>query len=158
MKWKQYIWGMLRIGLGWIFLWAFVDKLLGLGFSTTAEKAWIAGVSPTNGFLLHATAGPFASLYQNIAGNFVDWLFMMGLLLMGLSLLLGIGVRIASYAGALLLFLMWAAVLPPAHNPLIDEHIIYLLILLLLPEMKAGQYLGLGKWWQKKIGPYHWLE
>ena len=79
---SQYVWGVLRLLLGWTFLWAFVDKLFGLGFNTVADKSWLDGVSPTFGFLKFGTKGPFASLYQSLAGNpVVDWLFMMGLLL-----------------------------------------------------------------------------
>ena len=40
-----------RILVGFVFLWAFLDKTLGLGFATTPEKAWLAGTSPTTGFL-----------------------------------------------------------------------------------------------------------
>jgi thiosulfate dehydrogenase [quinone] large subunit len=29
-----YLWGVLRLAMGWIFLWAFLDKLLALGFAT----------------------------------------------------------------------------------------------------------------------------
>ncbi len=28
-----------RVSLGWYFMWAFVDKMFGLGFATTAERA-----------------------------------------------------------------------------------------------------------------------
>lgn len=35
---KTIIISILRIALGFIFLWAFVDKLLGLGFATTTQK------------------------------------------------------------------------------------------------------------------------
>jgi thiosulfate dehydrogenase [quinone] large subunit len=63
--------------MGLIFLWAFFDKLLGLGFATKAENAWINGGSPTSGFLLHGTKGPFAEFFQSLAGiPTVDWLFM----------------------------------------------------------------------------------
>src|SRR3972149_11324272 len=117
----QYIWIMLRFAMGWTFLWAFLDKLFGLGLSTTAEKSWLIGNSPTLGFL-KSLKGPFADLFQSIAGSpVVDWLFMMGLLLIGLSLLLGIGIRIACYAGILLFFLMYLAVLPPKQNPFLDD-------------------------------------
>ena len=40
--------GLLRILMGWLFLWTFLDKTFGLGFATTAEKAWIAGGSPNH--------------------------------------------------------------------------------------------------------------
>ena len=157
----NYIWALVRIGLGWTFLWAFLDKLLGLGFSTAKENAWLVGTSPTAGFLLHATKGPLVSVFKAIAGSaFVDWLFMIGLLLLGLSLILGIGVRIASYAGSLLLFLMWLAILPPEHNPLLDEHIIYILVLNGLAYVKAGRVWGLGIWWskQKLVKKNPWME
>jgi thiosulfate dehydrogenase (quinone) large subunit len=159
-KKEEYVWAFLRIGLGWIFLWAFVDKLFGLGFATAADKSWLLGNSPTAGFLQFATKGPFASLFQGLAGSaFVDWLFMLGLLLLGLSLILGIGVRAASYAGALLMLLMWLAALPPEHNPVLDEHIIYAITLLGIGTVRAGRWMGLGNWWSKTklVKKYHWM-
>ena len=87
---------LLRIGLGWIFLWAFIDKVFGLGFATEAGKHWLTGASPTMGFLKFGTKGPLAGVFQAMAGSpVVDWLFMLGLLLIGLALILGIGMKIA---------------------------------------------------------------
>src|SRR3989344_8534176 len=104
-------WVALRITLGLILLWAFLDKLWGLGFATAADKSWLLGTSPTAGFLQFAAKGPFAPLYQAMAGSLVvDLLFMLGLLLIGLSLIFGIGIRIAGYSGALLMFLMWTEI------------------------------------------------
>ncbi len=31
-----YVWGIFRLGMGWIFLWAFFDKLFGLGYATAS--------------------------------------------------------------------------------------------------------------------------
>ena len=45
------VWGLLRMAVGWIFLWAFLDKLVGLGFATEVGKGWLNGGSPTFGFL-----------------------------------------------------------------------------------------------------------
>jgi thiosulfate dehydrogenase (quinone) large subunit len=161
MKKEQYVWAFLRIGLGWIFLWAFLDKFFGLGFATVRDKSWLLGNSPTAGFLQFSTKGPLSILYKAIAGNvLVDWLFMLGLLLLGLSLILGIGIRIAGYSGALLMILMWLAVLPPSHNPFIDEHIIYALILIGLTLVNSGRWLGCGEWWSKLslVKKYKFLE
>ncbi|NQV12207.1 DoxX family membrane protein [Candidatus Uhrbacteria bacterium] len=121
-KKEDYVWSILRIVLGWTFLWPFLDKLYGLGFTTAPEASWLAGGSPTFGFLSFATKGPFAEIFQGLAGNvLVDWLFMLGLLLIGLALILGIGVRIAGYAGVTMMVLMFlAGSIPPEHNPLID--------------------------------------
>ncbi|MAF35683.1 hypothetical protein CL622_01020 [archaeon] len=151
---------LLRIGMGWIFLWPFLDKLFGLGFSTTPENAWLNGGSPTTGFLTHATKGPFASFFQALAGlPVIDIIFMIGLLFIGVSLISGIFTRLAAYAGSLMLFLMWLAVLPPEHNPFLDDHLIYPLILLLLSGLQAGRFFGLGHWWesQKLVKKYRFL-
>ena len=151
MKKDQFFLGLIRICLGFVFLWAFLDKTFGLGFATTPEKAWLVGGSPTSGFLMGATHGPFAGFYQLLANTpIVDWIFMIGLLFIGLSLVLGIGVRIAGYSGALLMLLMYTAAMPPTNNPIIDDHIIYAIILIAFAHMKMiGHYLGFGKSWSK---------
>ncbi len=149
-KCQEHIAGLTRLSMGFIMLWAFFDKLFGLGFPTASNKFWLGGTSPTLGFLQSSTRGPLAHFYQNLAGNVVvDWLFMMGLLLIGLALLFGIGMKIAAYSGSLLMLLMWSASFPPKSNPLIDQHIIYILVLLGLKMAKAGDYLGFGKKWSK---------
>ncbi len=143
--------GLVRISLGWVFLWAFLDKTFGLGYATEGKDAWIDGGSPTFGFLNFGTTGPFKDTYTSIAGQtWADWLFMIGLLGIGLGLILGVMMRLSAWSGALLLVLMWSAVLPPENNPFMDDHIVYALVLLLLAEMGAGRWLGLGGWWERQ--------
>jgi thiosulfate dehydrogenase [quinone] large subunit len=147
-KATRYVLAGLRLALGWIFLWAFIDKLFGLGFATKAENAWIDGGSPTQGFLGNAVKGPFADFYQSFAGAaWADWLFMLGLAGIGIALIAGVAMRVAAAAGALLLVLMWTAVLPPENNPFMDDHLIYAGILAVLALTAAGDTLGLGTWW-----------
>jgi thiosulfate dehydrogenase [quinone] large subunit len=149
-KATRYLLAGLRLSLGWIFLWAFLDKLFGLGRGTPAENAWINGGSPTKGFLGNAVTGPFESFYHSIAGAaWADWLFMTGLAGIGIALLAGIGMRIATTTGALLLVLMWTAVLPPENNPFMDDHLIYAAVLALLALTNAGHTLGLGTTWNR---------
>jgi thiosulfate dehydrogenase [quinone] large subunit len=156
---ERYIWVALRIGMGWLFLWPFLDKLFGLGFATGPEDAWIAGGSPTFGYLKFATSGPFAPLFQSLAGNpVVDWLFMLGLLFVGLALLLGIGVNIAGYLGAVMMLLLWLSRLPPENNPVLDEHIVYGIILVGLATVKSEQWIGLGRWWSERVKGYLFLQ
>jgi len=139
-----------RFSLGWVFLWAFLDKTFGLGYATKAEDAWLDGGSPTYGFLNFAATGPFEDFYKSIAGDaWADWLFMIGLAGIGIALIAGIAMRIAAAAGTLLLVMMWTAVLPPENNPFMDDHIIYALVLVLLAAIGAGRFAGLGTAWEK---------
>ncbi|MEV6932690.1 hypothetical protein AB0M46_50500, partial [Dactylosporangium sp. NPDC051485] len=82
---------VLRYATGFVFLWAFADKLLGLGYSTPTAKAWINGGNPTKGFLANVHAGPLQQFFHTIAGTwYANWLFMAGLLGIGLALTAGI--------------------------------------------------------------------
>jgi len=146
----KYSKGVLRIALGWIFLWAFLDKLFGLGFTTESAKSWLNGTSPTGSFLTFATSGPFSEIFKSLAGNpIIDWLFMLGMLLVGTALIFGIASRLATIGGSLMMILLYLAVLPPEHNPLIDEHIVYILVLFILYISDAYASLGLSNKWQK---------
>lgn len=132
---KTKILSVLRYALSFVFLWAFFDKTFGLGFTTTVEKAWINGGSPTYGFLTMGTKGPFAEFFQGLAGMQVtDWLFMAGLLGIGISLLLNKYIKLGAYAGALMMLLMYLAALFPENNPIIDDHIIYALVLVFFAQ------------------------
>lgn len=150
MKKINYLLGVLRIVIGWTFLWSFFDKLFGWGFATKAEDAWLLGKSPTFGFLNFATKGPFAEFYKSLAGSaVVDWLFMLGLLGIGVAFTFGIGVRIAAWSAFAMYALMYTAgFIPPEHNPVTDEHVVNALLVLLLAWMDSGRYLGLGNWWR----------
>ncbi len=120
----------LRLLMGFIFLWAFLDKLFGFGIATTSANAWINGGSPTSGFLAHAAQGPLMSFFNSLSGVLlVDWLFMFGLLFVGVTLLVNRFVQWGSIAGILLMILMYLALLWPANNPFVDEHIIYAVLL-----------------------------
>jgi thiosulfate dehydrogenase [quinone] large subunit len=74
---------------------------------------------------------------------------MLGLLGVGLALILGIAMKLAAIADSIMMILIWLAVFPPQNNPLIDEHIIYSLILVGLAKSNAETYWNLNKWWLK---------
>lgn len=146
----RYAWALARISLGWVFLWAFLDKTFGLGFATERADAWINGGSPTFGFLTHATNGPLAPAFQTIAGaGWADWLFMVGLLGVGVALTTGVAMRLASATGVAMLLLMYAAAPVLENNPFMDDHIIYAIVLVGLALARAGRTWGLGGWWEK---------
>ena len=153
MESNKFNWclGLLRLFMGLVFLWAFLDKLFGLGFATSPDKSWLLGNSPTSGFLEFGVHGPLAGFFNGLSGMaIVDWLFMLGLLFIGATLTLGILTRLGSLAGILLLALMYLAVgLPPENNPFIDEHLIYILVMILFLLSDSGKYFGFGNAWSR---------
>ncbi|MEO3923852.1 DoxX family membrane protein [Micromonosporaceae bacterium B7E4] len=152
---------VLRISTGFVFLWAFLDKTFGLNYSTPSARAWINGGSPTEGFLSHVSVGPFQSVAHDIAGTWwANWLFMLGVLAVGVALIAGIGLRVAAASGALIMALMWFAEFPLAQhtsageltgstNPLTDYHFIYAAVLVVLAATYAGHTWGLGRVWAR---------
>jgi thiosulfate dehydrogenase [quinone] large subunit len=154
---------VLRIGFGLTFLWAFFDKLLALGYATGTnpetgavdrfgDAAWINGASPTEGFLTYGVNpdSPFAGFFNGLAGYaIVDWLFMLGLLGIGVALTLGIGMRFAGVAGGLLYLMMYAAVMVPENNPVIDDHLLGAISVAVLALTLAGDTWGFGKAWAR---------
>ena len=155
----------LRIAFGLTFLWAFFDKLLALGFSTGAvvneqgvktgtdyfsNDAWINGGNPTLGFLKFGASGPFKDFYNSIAGDtWVNVLFMFGLLAIGIALTFGITMRLGTIAGFVMYVMMWSVALWPANNPVLDDHILGALTMIVLGLTLAGDTWGLGKSWAK---------
>lgn len=145
---------VLRLATGFIFLWAFLDKTFGLGFSTPTERAWINGGTPSQGFLTSdAVTGPLKTFFATIAGPATDVFFMLGMIAVGLAVMLGIGLRISAVAGSVIMVFMYLAEWPFAANlastnPLVDYHIIYALALITVALLSAGDTWGLGRAWK----------
>ncbi|MEK7565026.1 MAG: DoxX family protein [Patescibacteria group bacterium] len=127
---------LLRIALGWIFFYAGITKVLNPAWSA---EAFLKG------------AKTFSDFYISLIGylptiNFVNkW----SLTLLGISLILGIFVRLSSVLGATLMVLYY---LPALNFPmastnyyLVDYHIIFILLLLYFTSIKAGRINGMEK-------------
>lgn len=151
---------LLRVSLGFLFLWAFLDKAFSLGFATgrsddgsvdiLGPKAWINGGSPTRGFLSNAASGPLTDVSAALAGHpVVDAAFMFGLLSVGLALIGGFALRLAAIGGVVLMLLIRAAAPVPANNPLIDEHVVYALALAAVAMTPAARRFSLSSTWER---------
>ncbi len=148
-----------RIVIGFTFLWAFLDKTFGLGFATPAERAWIEGGTPAQGFI-SGIEGPFAGFFQLFANPFGDWLFMIGLLGIGVALVFGAGLRIAAVTGTLLMAFMYLAEIPfvlGGNNPVVDSHWHEALLLIIAAVTLSGDTWGVGKIWARIVGD-SWLR
>jgi len=145
---------LLRIATGFIFLWAFLDKTFGLGFSTPTDRAWVNGGTPSQGFLMSdAVSGPLKGFFAGLASPVTDVLFMAGMLGIGLAVMLGVGLRISAVAGSAIMVLMYLAewsftANAASTNPLVDYHIIYALALIVIAATAAGDTWGLGRQWK----------
>ncbi len=163
---------VLRIAIGFVFLWAFLDKTFGLRYATPSAKAWINGGSPTKGFLDGVAVGPFQSAFHSIAGAWwVDALFMVGLLGVGVTLMAGVAVRLGAVSGVLLVAGMWLATYPLAQfdstgaatrstNPFLDDHVLEALILIVVALACAGTTWGLGRMWARIpfVSRHRWTQ
>ena len=181
-----------RISIGFVFLWAFLDKNFGWQYTTPGRSGLdvrhrrrqphvrVPDVRyqprrPLAGFFnsLGESAGVASAegapvLYP---GSWVNWAFMLALLGIGISLMIGFMVRIGSIGGVALLLAMWLAEAPWANtidpetgqgsfnNPFMDDHIIYAIVLVMLMLFTAERTFGVGKWWQSTslVQRHPWL-
>jgi thiosulfate dehydrogenase [quinone] large subunit len=138
-----------RILLGWIMLWPFFDKLLGLGFSTPAGQGVIDGGSPSS-FVIYVTDGLLKDFYTSIAGNgIVDVIMMLGLLVLGITLITGIAAKLTTIGMTAFLLIMWSLVLPPTDNPVIDHRIILAVGLIATYFLGGFERYSLHGWWKE---------
>jgi uncharacterized membrane protein YphA (DoxX/SURF4 family) len=148
---------LLRIAIGWHFLYEGVAKLL--------ADNWTAA-----GYLQDST-GPAAPLFQWLSNQtmllkVVDQLNMWGLTLIGLCLMLGLATRLAALCGIALLALYYAANPPlfagfdwtpmEGHYLLVNKNLVELLALIVVLALPCtalgidGLFLAFWRWLRKK--------
>jgi thiosulfate dehydrogenase (quinone) large subunit len=138
-KFQKLVLFLLRVAMGWVMFYAGITKIL--------NPVWSA-----EGYLKGTST--FVGLYNRLLSQdilpFVNFINEWGLTLLGISLILGIGVRLSSLLGAVLMLLYYFPVLDfpiiPPHSYIVDDHIIYALVLLFFAAVKAGRIMGLENW------------
>jgi thiosulfate dehydrogenase [quinone] large subunit len=146
-QWIGYSLFLLRIVMGWTLFQGGVTKLITY-LDANPDNNWTAA-----GFLANAVpeGNPFMNLWMSMAGNpLIDMLNMWGLTLTGLGLILGAFVRWNAFWGAIMMLFYWAAALeggllaglPLAHGWVVDDHIVYAVLLFGLGAFGAGRILG----------------
>jgi thiosulfate dehydrogenase (quinone) large subunit len=150
---------LFRIGMGFLYFWAFLSSTFGIQYSNTSMSAtgtttygwhfsyvtnagWVTSgfkTSPTAGFVFSLHGG-LAFIPQKLPG-FDDFMWTFALAGLGIAPMLGIFMRIASWGGFVLNILVWFCVIPPALNPILDgEHMAFAFGILLLMFLRAGNY------------------
>ena len=132
-----------RLAMAWTFLYAASHQVFVSGWS-------VAG-------FLNSTK-TFHGVYSLFTGPAIapvlTFLVAYGHLLIGLSLLVGLMVRVSASFGIALMLLYWTAhmdfpYISNANNFLLDEHIVYAGILVYLIVKHAGHVWGLDSWAEK---------
>jgi len=126
-----------RLTMGWIFAYAGFEKLIE-GFTSA-------------GFLQHAAKGPLTFWFHSLgasstAVNIIDPLVVWGEIFIGLALVFGVFTRVGLFFAAVQLMLYYLAQFPPANNPFMGYHLVYIVILGLLGVLGAGRIVGLDAW------------
>jgi thiosulfate dehydrogenase (quinone) large subunit len=143
---------LLRLSMAWTFLYAASHQVF-VGWSVA-------------GFLGSAKTfhGLFALFTGPVVAPVITFLVSWGHLLIGLSLLVGLLVRVSSVFGIALMLLYWMAhmdfpYISDKNNFLVDEHIVNALVLGLLIATHAGHLWGLDAWAarQKSVTDRTWL-
>ena len=133
--------------MGWVFLYAGVSKFRNANWSAVGYL----NTAKTFPALFHWFASPGVLPVINFLNEY-------GQILIGLSLIFGVMVRLSSLSGALMMILYYFPVLTfpkiGANSYVVDDHIIYALILVLLAAMRTGRIYGLEK---KIIKTPDWL-
>ncbi len=130
----------LRFIMGWIMFQGGIVKLL--------DSEWTAA-----GFLKFAIpeGNPFINQFAAMAGNpVIDFLVPWGLTLTGIGLMIGAFVRWNAFWAAFMMVMFWAASLtggllqglPLEHGWVMDDHLVYALLLFALGAFGAGRIFG----------------
>lgn len=144
---------ILRVVLGFGFLYAGLDKLLDLNGNGPFSAA---------GFLAHATAGaipnmvghdpatmvhnPTHQFWVDLAANpgvvgIINFLVVFGEIAIGTALILGVATRLAGSLGAVMMFLFWIAAWD-FQNGIVNEQFVYLLLAAIVAYASAGRVFG----------------
>jgi thiosulfate dehydrogenase [quinone] large subunit len=133
--WQQYWIAFLRIVVGWWFFHSGVTKLMTDGLDFGYAVMYLEGMEGT-------VVGPLASV---LASDFA-WLVKPGVpvfeTLIGLALMFGVLVRLASFGGAFFMTLFWVGNAEFGHG-VVNSDLMALLLFLTLIVFAAGRYFGL---------------
>lgn len=117
-------------------------SMMGIGLRLFVGGGW--GAWNSIGVILPSTypRGPIGNIFLAFWGNqFVIQLLIWACVLIGIALVLGVAVRLASYGGMLILLLMYLAVIPPS-SAIINQQLIYIIFYLFLVVGEAGKIYG----------------
>lgn len=145
-NWQVFGLVLLRVAIGWHFLYE--------GLIKVTDHTWTAAS------FLQASQGPFADVFKSIVANpdvlnIINFCNQWGLVLVGLSLILGLLCRWACVGGMLLLFMYYisnpplvglnAPAIAEGSYLIVNKNLIELFALLVLFLFPTDKLIGLGR-------------
>jgi thiosulfate dehydrogenase [quinone] large subunit len=126
---------IVRVLTGWWFFHAGVTKLIEDGLTFGYAPAYLKGMTGT-------ALGPIPVLMGEYMGPFVQAWVPLGETLIGLGLMVGALVRLASFFGAMFMVLFWIGNAGFAHG-LVNSDFMGLLLFVTMIVLATGRYFGL---------------
>ena len=153
---------VLRIGVGIIFLWAGLEKILGseswsaagfLGHATNGTLGWPFVSNPAEGTVFNPTQGLWVALSGNAtAMTIINLLVPWGQVGIGLSLILGLFTRFGAGMGTVMMLLFFVAAWDFEFG-MVNQHLTYALVTFVLGYIGSGNFYGLDRVWGERVGP-----
>lgn len=155
---------VLRIGVGVIFLWAGLEKVIGgggewsaagfLGFGTGGSMGWpfvTGGVA--EGTIFNPTQSFWAGLADNpTAMTIIDFLVPWGQIGIGVSLILGLLTRFGAAMGTLMMLFFFVAAWDFEFG-IVNQHLTYAVVTFFLGYIGSGNFFGLDRVAGQMVGP-----
>jgi len=155
---------VLRFGVGVIFLWAGLEKVIGgggdwsaagfLGFGTGGSMGWpfVTG-EIAEGTIFNPTQSFWAGLAENettmtVINLLVPW----GQIGIGVSLILGLLTRFGAAMGTLMMLFFFVAAWDFEFG-IVNQHLTYALVTFFLGYIGSGNFFGLDRSVGQMVGP-----
>lgn len=155
---------VLRVGVGIIFLWAGLEKVIGaggewsaagfLGFGTGGSMGWpfVTG-EVAEGTIFNPTQSFWAGLTDSDAAmTVINFLVPWGQIGIGVSLILGLLTRFGAAMGTLMMLFFFVAAWDFEFG-IVNEHLTYALVTFFLGYIGSGNFFGLDRNVGQMVGP-----
>jgi thiosulfate dehydrogenase [quinone] large subunit len=155
---------VLRVGVGIIFLWAGLEKVIGaggewsaagfLGFGTGGSLGWpfVTG-EIAEGTIFNPTQSLWAGMADNdTAMTVINLLVPWGQVGIGVSLILGLLTRFGAVMGTLMMLFFFVAAWDFEFG-IVNQHLTYALVTFFLGYIGSGNFYGLDRSVGQMVGP-----
>ena len=155
---------ILRVGVGIIFLWAGLEKVIGgggewsaagfLGFGTGGSLGWpfVTG-EIAEGTIFNPTQSLWAGMADNeTAMTVINLLVPWGQIGIGVSLILGLLTRFGAAMGTLMMLFFFLAAWDFEFG-VVNQHLTYALVTFFLGYIGSGNFFGLDRSAGQMVGP-----